>query len=76
VTFSRDARGKASFCVTGEGYTEAELRARGEELSHRVVQQYVYQRLMSEFQARHFTVIEEDTDANHAIRIKVRLWEN
>jgi len=46
VTFSRDARGKASLCVTGEGHSQEELRALGEELSQRVVQQYVYQKLM------------------------------
>jgi len=76
VTFARDARGKASLCVTGEGHSEAELRARGEQLSQRLVQKYVYQRLMQEMSARQFVVVEEGTDENHAIRLKVRHWEN
>ena len=76
VTFARDARGKASLCVTGEGYSEAELRARGEELSQRLVQKYVYQRLVEEMRARQFVVVEEATDENQAIRLKVRHWEN
>ena len=76
VTFARDARGKASLCVTGEGYSEAELKARGEELSQRLVQKYVYQRLMEEMRSRRFVVVEEETDENHAIRLKVRHWEN
>src|SRR5262245_51522663 len=42
VTFSRDARGTASVCVSGPGHTEDELRALGEELSQRVVQKFVY----------------------------------
>ena len=75
VTFSRDARGQASLCVTGQGHTEAALRALGEELSRRVVQKYVYQKLMDEMQARKFLVVEEETDANHAIHLKVRHWE-
>ena len=29
VTFSRDARGRASVCVSGAGYTDDELRAIG-----------------------------------------------
>ena len=33
VTFSRDARGRASVCVTGPGYADEELRAMGEEFS-------------------------------------------
>lgn len=76
ITFSRDARGRASLCVTGAGHTDAALRALGEELSRRTVQQYVYQRLMDEMRARQFMVVEEEVDENHAIRLKVRHWEN
>lgn len=75
VTFSRDARGKASLCVTGHGQSDEALRALGEELSGRVVQHYVYQKLMDEMRTRGFVVVEEETDANHAIRLKVRHWD-
>ena len=75
VTFSRDARGRATVCVSAPGLTEAEMRVLGEELSHRVVQRYVYQRLMDEMRARQFTVVEEEVDANQAIRLKVRHWD-
>ena len=75
VTFSRDARGTASVCVAGPGHTEDELRALGEELSQRVVQRYVYQRLMDEMRARQFVVVEEQVDDNQAIRLKVRHWD-
>ncbi len=75
VTFSRDARGKAAICVTGPGHSDEELRAMGEELSQRVVQKYVYQRLTDEIKARQFVVIEEEVDENNAIRLKVRHWD-
>jgi len=75
VTFSRDARGRAALCVTGVGRTKEDLRALGQELSQRVVQRHVYQRLMDEIQARRFVVVEEDVDENHAIRLKVRHWD-
>jgi hypothetical protein len=75
VTFSRDARGKAAVCVTGEGYTDEELRAIGEELSKRVVQKYVHQRLLDEIRARQFIVVEEEIDQTQAIRLKVRHWD-
>ena len=76
VKFSRDARGKASLCVEGQGHSEASLRAMGEELSKRVVQKYVYQRLMDEMQKRQFCVVEEETTADNSIRMKVRRWDN
>ena len=75
VTFSRDARGKASLCVTGNGQSDEELRTLGEQLSGRVVQQYVYQKLMDEMRTRGFVVVEEEADANQAIRLKVRHWD-
>jgi len=75
VTFSRDARGKASVCVTGPDHSDEELRAIGEELSRRVVQKYVHQRLMDEIRARQFVVVEEEVDENQAIHLKVRHWD-
>jgi hypothetical protein len=76
ITFSRDARGRASLCVAGEGRSQDELRAMGEELSQSVVQHYVYQKLMGEMRARGFNVVEEETSADRSIRLKVRHWEN
>jgi hypothetical protein len=76
ITFSRDARGKASLCVSGEGRSKEELHALGQELSQAVVQQYVYQKLMDEMRTRGFNVIEEETNADRSIRLKVRHWEN
>ena len=75
VTFSRDARGKASICVTGPGHSDEELRVIGEELSRRVVQKYVHRRLMDEIHARQFVIVEEEVDENNAIRLKVRHWD-
>ena len=75
VTFSRDARGRASLCVTGSGQNEEMLRALGEELSGAVVQQYVYQKLLGEMRARGFVVVEEETSVDRAIHLKVRHWE-
>jgi hypothetical protein len=76
VIFSRDARGKASICVTGPGHSDEELRAIGEELSQRVVQKYVYNRLIEECRTRQFNIVEEEVDENNAIRLKVRHWDN
>ncbi|HWN97500.1 MAG TPA: hypothetical protein VNT99_20895 [Methylomirabilota bacterium] len=76
VTFSRDERGKAGLCVLGNGQSEEELHAAGEELSQRVVQQYVYQRLTQEMQSRGYSVVEESTDVNQAIHMRIRHWEN
>ena len=76
VTFSRDARGKASLCVTGDGHSREELKALGEELSQTVVQQYVYQKLMDEMRTRGFIVVDEQVNEDRSIRLKVHHWEN
>ena len=76
VVFSRDARGKASICVTGPGHTDEELRAIGNELSQRVVQNYVHRRLLDEIHARGFNVVEEEVSEDRSIRLKVRHWDS
>ncbi|MFM7804723.1 MAG: hypothetical protein ACKPGK_09555, partial [Verrucomicrobiota bacterium] len=48
VEFSRDARGRDSVCVTGEGLSEEQLRAIGDEVAGRTVQHYVLAKLKSE----------------------------
>jgi hypothetical protein len=75
VTFARDARGRASLCVSGEGSRD-ELRAHGEALSQRVVQRFVYEKIKQELQSRQYHLVEEEIDENQAIRLKVRHWEN
>ena len=75
VTISRDARGKAAICVTGPGHSEEELRMLGEELSRRIVQKYVHQRLLAEISARQFLVVEEEVAEDQSIRLKVRHWD-
>jgi hypothetical protein len=74
VTFSRDARGHASVCVSGEGYGHDELRSMGQELSHRVVQKYIHQRVLDEVRARQFVVVDEQVNEDQSIRLKVRHW--
>ncbi len=76
ITFSRDARGRASICVTGQGIDEETLRALGEQMSRAVVQQYVYQRLMDEMRSKGFVVVEEQSEVDRSIHLKVRHWEN
>lgn len=76
ITFSRDERGKAALCVTGKNHSKAELRAAGEALSNRVVQQHVYERLMHEMNSRGYTVAEEAMEADQSIRLRISHWEN
>ena len=76
VVFAKDARGKATLCVTGERHTDEELRAMGEEISRKLVQSYVYEKLKSEMAARDFTLVEEEVNEDESIRLKVRHWDH
>jgi len=75
VTFSRDTRGRAKLCVSGSGQADEALRALGEELSQRVVQQYVYHHLLDELRAHQFVVVEDEVETDNSIRLRVRRWE-
>jgi tRNA(Phe) wybutosine-synthesizing methylase Tyw3 len=76
ITFRRDERGKASLTVSGETYSHEKLRALGEELSKRVVQQYIYQQIMAEVDARQYVLVDQSVDAQNAIHLTVRHWQD
>ena len=76
VEFSRDARGRDSVCVTGEGLTEVQLRAIGDEIAGRTVQHYVLAKLKSEMAGKGMDLVEETVEQNQSIRLRVRHWQN
>ena len=76
ATFGRDARGRASICVTGSGFADEELRVIGEELGGRMVQQFVLQKLRTELTQRGMNIVDETVEAGDAVRLTVRHWQN
>lgn len=74
VTFSRDARGGFRTCVEGD-LSKDELRAVGEDLSGRVIQQYVYRRLSQELGRSGFSTVAEEKAPDGAIRLRVRRYQ-
>lgn len=76
VIFSKDVRGRLKVCVEGDAYSKAELKALGKELAGRVIQQYAYQRIVSEIQQKSgMSMVEQSVDEDETIRIKLRSWE-
>ena len=76
VVFRRDVRGHLRVCVSGENHSKCELQELGQQLSGKVIQQYVYNRVVSELQqSSGMTMIEQEVDEDQTIRIKLRSWE-
>jgi hypothetical protein len=71
ATFSRDARGALKVCMEGNA-SKNELKRIGEELLGRVTQQYAYHRIVSELKQRNMTIVDEELQADQAVRIRVR----
>lgn len=74
VIFTRDARGQLKTCVEGPG-SKDELKRIGEDLSGRVIQQFVYQRLTQELSKGGFTMVREEAGPDRSIRLQVRRFE-
>lgn len=74
VIFSRDARGSFRTCVEGD-LSDDELRKIGEDLSGRVIQQYVYRRLSQELGQNGFSTVSEEKAPDGAIRLHVRRYQ-
>jgi hypothetical protein len=74
VSFSRDARGHFKTCAEGDASKE-ELKKIGEDLSGRVIQQYVYRRLSQELGQSGFSTVSEEKAPDGAIRLHVRRYQ-
>ena len=74
VTFRKDARGRIGISVCGEGRTEQELREIGTDLSRRIVQQFVKNRILSELGQKGFAVVEEEETEGRTVRLTLRRW--
>ncbi|WP_273306309.1 hypothetical protein [Victivallis lenta] len=76
VRFSRDVRGRMRVCVTGDSHPKAELEELGRTLAGRVIQQYVYARVVEEMKNRTgMELVEQTVDDEDNIRIKLCSWE-
>lgn len=73
IEFGRDERGRCTVCVSGERHSDAALRKIGESVAGRVVQQFTYNKLISELKKRHYTVSDEQILRDDSVRIHVRL---
>lgn len=75
VKFTRDIRGRLKVCVEGVGYSKADLETFGQDLAGRIVQQFAYRRIVEEMKNSKMTIVEQTTDADDNIHIKLRGWE-
>jgi len=75
VTFKRDIRGRLQVCVSGDGISKIKLRKMGEEMANKVVQQYVYNRVVSELEGTEMSIIDQEVDEDETIKIKLRAWD-
>lgn len=73
IEFGQDHRGKCTVCVSGDRHSEKELKRIGEEVAGRVVQQFVYHKLVSELKNRNYSVVEEEVLEDESVRLNIRL---
>ncbi len=74
VTLDAQARMKAQ--VSGpESISKTELEALGQEFIGKVVQQYAYQKVMTELERKGFSLVEEKAEEDGRITLRVRKYE-
>lgn len=76
VRFERDERGRCSLCVSGQGQSKAQLKAIGDEVAGRFVQQFAYHKLVTQLKEHGCELIDEQTNADQSIRLRVRVHDS
>ncbi len=72
IEIGQDERGACTVCVHGT-QAERELKAIGQEVAGRIVQQFAYHKLMTELKQRNFNLVEENMMQDGSIQVRVRL---
>jgi len=75
LKFHKDIRGKLQICVTGINKSDNELKLIGEEISRKVTQQYIYNRVIAELKNGDFSIINQEVTEEETIKIQVRTWK-
>jgi hypothetical protein len=75
IRIYKDARGKCSLHVVGEGRTDAELKQEGEALINKIKQQYAYQKVTQELKNKGFSITGEEATEEGKIRIRLRRFD-
>jgi len=74
VHLRRRADGACVVCADGPGRSKAELEAVAKKVSQRLVQQLIYNKIVTELKGNDFEILDQNVDDEHRIRIRVSRW--
>jgi hypothetical protein len=74
IRIRRDERGRCVVCASGAGHSKDELKQMAEAFSDKLLQCFVYNRVMTELKNKKFNVVNEEVMDDQSIRINVRKW--
>ncbi|MCX7920173.1 MAG: hypothetical protein N3A72_11330 [bacterium] len=74
ITFRVDHRGKCNITVWGQNKLAQELREIGTEISQKIIQQFVYNKVTRELPTKGLTVVSEQRTEQDSIQLTVRRW--
>lgn len=70
LTFRRGVRGEVSVSAESQSLSQADLQAQGQEFLNRVVQQYAYDKLMTELRGEGYVMAEEQVTEEGRIHLR------
>jgi hypothetical protein len=73
VRIGQDERGRCTVCVSSESLSKAQMKAVGDEVSGRLIQQFAYHKLVTELKQRQFEIVDEQMTADDSIKLRVRV---
>jgi len=74
VHLRRKKDGTCVVCADAAGRSKAELQAAADEVAKRLVQQLVYNKVVTELKGHDFEIVGQELDEDQRIRIRVSRW--
>lgn len=74
IHLRRKTDGTCVVCADGAGHSKAELEASAKEVAQRLVQQMIYNKVVTELTGHDFEIVDQEIDDSRRIRIRVSRW--
>jgi hypothetical protein len=74
IHLQRKKDGTCAVCAEGPGKTKSELQEIASRVSKKLVQQLIYNKVMTELKSRDFQIVDEHVEEGDRIRIRVSRW--
>ncbi len=73
IEVRQDGQGRCRVCARGRRHSKRELQRMADDVAGRIVQQFIYHKLLTELKSRDGEIVQQERLADDSVRVHIRL---